>query len=402
MIVMILSDGDRSLTEIKENFYVFGRRFGFFAALYIQRPGEDESFTRELKQELDTMINLGWIECRGGKYALTEQGYLKADEHLAYLSRAVQMAHNLVQPKTVSIVAVIVHLILSLIKLPAALFSGSIGLFNDAADTLLDGLSSLMVYFGIRFNKERAVNTILVIIMLLTGGWGFYEAVQRFFIPETPEVSWFTFISAALSALFCLGLGVYQRYVGLKSGNMALITQSIDSRNHVIVAGGVIAGLLASLLNFAILDTLVGIIVAGLILKSGVELGIDLFHLWSDEEKDLSRFEIGFSKRYQEFRKTQLRDWMLYLVIIKKAKTRDELLAEVTWALDFDQYPIIRELGWAGKGMSFKAGAECLAELFDRGWLSEADTLQVTRKGMAHLSGQSKNFRRRMRYILVE
>jgi hypothetical protein len=77
MIVMILSEGDRSLAEIKENFYAFGRRFGFFAAPYIQRPGEDESFTWELKQDLDAMINLGWVECQCGKYALTEQGYAK-------------------------------------------------------------------------------------------------------------------------------------------------------------------------------------------------------------------------------------------------------------------------------------------------------------------------------------
>lgn len=259
-----------------------------------------------------------------------------------------------------------------------------------------------MVYFGVRFKKERTVNIILVIIMLLTGCLGFYEAIQRFLVPETPETSWFTFISAALSALFCLGLGAYQRYVGLKSGNMALITQSIDSRNHVIVAGGVIAGLLASLLNFAILDTLMGVVVAGLILKNGVELGIDLFRSWNSKEEALSRFESGFSKRYQEFRRIQLRDWMLYLVIVRKAKTKDELLAEVRRALNFNPYPIIRELGWVGKGISVDTGAECLAELFDRRWLTEVDSLQVTPAGIAYLSGQSKNSRHKMQYILVE
>ena len=43
----------------------------------------------------------------------------------------------------------------------------------------------------------------------------------------------------------------YQRHVGLRSGSVALITQSVDSRNHVIVALGVTAGLIASLLRFA-------------------------------------------------------------------------------------------------------------------------------------------------------
>ena len=48
---------------------------------------------------------------------------------------------------------------------------------------------------------------------------------------------------------------------------MALITQSIDSRNHVIVGVSVTAGLVAALLNFGLLDALVGLAVAILILE---------------------------------------------------------------------------------------------------------------------------------------
>jgi hypothetical protein len=42
----------------------------------------------------------------------------------------------------------------------------------------------------------------------------------------------------------------------VRSANVALITQSIDSRNHVIVAASVTAGLVAALLHFALLDTI--------------------------------------------------------------------------------------------------------------------------------------------------
>ena len=111
--------------------------------------------------------------------------------------------------------------------------------------------------------------------MLGTGGFTLYEAVHRFFVPFEPEVDGFTFLAAILSALVCGALYLYQRFVGLRSGSLALITQSVDSRNHVIVAVSVTAGLVASLFQFPLLDTLVGLAVAILILKSGVELAIE-------------------------------------------------------------------------------------------------------------------------------
>lgn len=51
---------------------------------------------------------------------------------------------------------------------------------------------------------------------------------------------------------------------------MAFITGSVDSRNHVSVAQGVTAGLMGSLLQFGLLDMLIGLVVALLILWSAV------------------------------------------------------------------------------------------------------------------------------------
>jgi divalent metal cation (Fe/Co/Zn/Cd) transporter len=69
------------------------------------------------------------------------------------------------------------------LKPPAALLSGSVGLLNDATDTLLYGFSSSVVYFGIRLHRERAVSLVLVIVMLATGVAMPYEAGRRFSVP---------------------------------------------------------------------------------------------------------------------------------------------------------------------------------------------------------------------------
>jgi Co/Zn/Cd efflux system component len=194
----------------------------------------------------------------------------------------------------------------------------------------------------------------------------------------------FTFLAAILSALVCVVLYAYQRYVGLRSGSLALITQSVDSRNHVIVAIGVTAGLVASLLRFSLLDTLVGLAVAILMLKSAVELLIELARSWDEEEIDLSRYKLGLVERYEQFRQAQVRDWMLYLVSSQRARTRADLLVQAHQAFDFEQYPVLREIGLDRQPQVSEIIDQSLAELFERGWVRASPCTSRLRPWTAH------------------
>jgi hypothetical protein len=386
MIAMVLSDGAKTLTEIEDNFFAFARRLGVFAPLYHHDPADEHKLAQELAQDLETMVALGWVNRQGERYALTEMGCQQANERLAHMRRAASLARSLMRPETVSKVAVGAHLALAAFKLPVGLLSGSVGLINDAADTFLDGLSSLLVFAGLRFNKERAVNVVLVLMMLGTGSLTFYEAARRFFAPVEPEIEGLTFLAAILSALVCIVLYAYQRYVGLRSGSLALITQSVDSRNHVIVAFSVTAGLVASLLRFSLLDTLVGLAVALLMLKSAVELGFELARSWDEEELDLSRYKLGPVERYEQFRQAQVRDWMLYLVSSQRARTRADLLAQAHQAFDFEPYPVLREIGLDRQPQVSEIIDQSLAGLFERGWVAgTGESLEVTEAGRQHL-----------------
>ena len=166
----------------------------------------------------------------------------------------------------------------------------------------MDGFSSILLYIGLRLKKERMVNVILVILMLGVGIFTAYEAVKRVLIPEVIEVNLLTFSIAIVCGVVCLLLSFYQRYVAARSKQQALIAQAVDSRNHAIVAMGVIAGLLATLLEFPLLDTLVGLAVAALILKSGYELAIEMAKSLRGEEVDFSRYELDFVEEYRLFR----------------------------------------------------------------------------------------------------
>jgi len=395
IIAMCLRDAPLTLPELQDQVIAVFRRFGFFG-VHSHEPDHAGSMAHRhpdegaipMARDLDKMMEMGWVVRQGERYALTPLGCEEADERLAGLRSFAGKARKLLHPQTVSQVGLLVHLGLAALKLPAGLLSGSVGLINDATDTLLDGLSSLLVYAGLRFDKERAVNVVLVLFMLGTGGLTCYQAVRRLFVPVDPVVDWFTFAAAIISALVCGMLWLYQRTVGLRSGSVALITQSVDSRNHVIVAVSVTAGLVAALLRFPLLDTLVGLAVAGLILQSAVELAIETVRSLGDEEVDLSRYKAGLAERYEQFRQAQLGDWMLYLVEKQGVLTRAELVARARQALDFSGNPALRELGL---GQQLEAGEmteRTLAELLERGWLAGDGQLSVTGAGRERLRRQ--------------
>jgi hypothetical protein len=382
-VAATLLDGPRTLEEIAHRSYGYLIPLGLFKKT--ERQARDQASS--MKERLEDLIERGWTICEDERYALTSLGREEVNKRLSQLSDTGVLVRKFFRPQAVSKVTLGVHLALAALKLPAALLSGSVGLLNDALDTLLDGLSSLLVYLGIRFQKERVVNVILVILMLATGLLTFYEAVRRFFVPFEPEVDWFTFLAAFLSAFVCLALWAYQRYVGLRSGILAFITQSVDSRNHVIVAASVTAGLVASLLRFPMLDTLVGLGVALLILKSAIELAIETIRSLGDEEIDLSRFEFGFAAPFHRFMQSQLRDWMLYLVEKQGIRTRAELVTRAGQALDFNQIPAVRAMELVqGKPQALELIEKSLVELLEHGWLTGGEQLQVTEAGRKQLN----------------
>jgi Co/Zn/Cd efflux system component len=392
-VCVYLLDGPLTMEEIKTSYknapFPLSQQPGFYTKGKWNMRGLER-----LPDDLVGLLKVGWVIQEGDRFALTERGREqvkrvteKARSSSEWVNRKLC---SLFQPEVASKVTLIIQIILALIKLPAGLLSGSIGLLNDSADTILDLLSSLLVYLGIRFNKERLVSTLLVVFMLGTGGFTLYEAVQRFLTPNVPKVDWFPFAAAVLSALAGLILWTYQRYVGIHSGLMAFITESVDSRNHVIVALGVTAGLAAALLRFGLLDMLVGLVVAVLILWSAIQLAVDLVRSSANEPVDLSHYGFWLQRVYEHVRDAHLRDWMLYLVDGQEVQTRGDLVERVRQAFDFRNNPWMKLIGLDRQFANDAAIEQSLKELFSRGWVIDQEPLIISYEGKEYLKRQSK------------
>ncbi|MHA1360917.1 MAG: hypothetical protein ACTSRC_22580 [Candidatus Helarchaeota archaeon] len=185
-IAAALWDGPRTISEIVDHFHSYARLLGFFGVTKRMKR-HHQRMAKNIGETLEHLKMQGWVVQEGERYSLTQLGRGEAEKVLSDMRRTRRLFQKFMQPQTVSQVGLAVHWGLAALKLPAALLSGSVGLLNDGLDTLLDGFSSLLVYFGIRLNKERAVNVVLVLLMLGTGGFTFYEAVRRFFVPFKPD-----------------------------------------------------------------------------------------------------------------------------------------------------------------------------------------------------------------------
>jgi len=389
-----LVDGPKSLDQLRDHYMGYLR----FLGLYSLSAAADDAQGREhvdetIRTNIEGLLSKGWIvRSDESRFALTDKGRPEAEKMLRDMRRTASWLATASAPETVSKVTLVVHLLLAAVKLPAALLSGSVGLLNDGIDTALDALSSLMVYAGLRWERERLTNIVLVLVMLITGGVTLFEGISRLLHPVPPQADWLAFAAALISAGLCALLFLYQRWTGLRSGALSLITQSVDSRNHIIVAGSVIAGLIASLLYFPLLDTLVGLAVALLIVKSAVELAIEAWRAMGEEELDLSGYSIPLVNRYERLQRNQLRDWILYLVANGRATTPEQIQAQVQAASDFRAHTVLRELGFAGPldvsptgaqqtGVDAAAVQEVVDELIAEGLISDGPAFAVTPEG---------------------
>lgn len=384
-ILMILADGNKTFHEILEGFSRFMQHFGHFGREEVVAGYTEETFAAAIRDALEKLEREDAVVRRGGVYGLTAEGQQRAHRYQRQYRELGRSVEVFLHPQTVSLMGLGVHIVLAILKLTAGAISGSIGLISDGMDTAMDGLSSILVFIGLRLRKEQVVSVVLVLLMLGVGIGTGYEAVQRIFVPQEVEADLPTFAIALLSGLVCLLLSAYQRYVATRSEQQPLVAQAMDSRNHAIVAAGVIVGLVATLLRFPLLDTLMGLAVAALILKSGIELLLETVRMLRGEEVNFSRYELGFVMAYRRFQERQLADWLLYSIAEEGQATHLALLARCREMLNAEDVPILRELGWR-KGLGLeKRVTSALRTLVEQGLVTTGDLLDITEQGRAQL-----------------
>jgi len=304
-LILELLEKPMSREEIRESVSRLERRLGRHERRKFQRANPDNDIAFAIEQ--------GVLVEKEGKFHLTPGGREIAE----HLQEVIPFFFEVVlSPKTVAIVTIGVHVLLSILKLSFGCFSRSAGLIADGIDNSVDTVSSVLVWFGIKFNRERIVSLFIVVMMFISVGGVAIATSNRILHPGPVEQGVSAFIISALCGFLMLGLSAYQYTTGKRVSNFAIMCQSVDSRNHfltsLLVCGGIFLSFIAENVQaiwanlFYYADAAASIIIGLLILKSAIELSAELIKP-GDEPTHVSHF---MGKAQEKLRLKLLFDWI--------------------------------------------------------------------------------------------
>jgi len=264
----------------------------------------------DLEKHLSKAMERKVLEERGGLYHLTPGGREIAE----HMRRVIPVFMNWVfSPKTASLFSLATHVVFSILKLSVGFFSKSAGLIADGIDNTVDTFSSLLVWLGIKYGKEKLVSIFIMITIFVSVGGVSLAAFHKFAHPEPVQEGPLAFVVAAICGLAMLGLSSYQYLVGKKSSNFAIMCQSVDSRNHfwtsLLVCGGILLSFLAQVWNKPWLfygDAVASGIIGVVILRAAIELVLELLK-GGEEGAEVSHF---MGKTEQRTREKILFQWV--------------------------------------------------------------------------------------------
>jgi len=204
------------------------------------------------------------------------------------------------------IFSLVVHVVLSVLKLSVGFLSRSAGLTADGIDNAVDTFSSLLVWLGIKYNREKLVSIFILITMFVSVGGVALATFNKIIHPGPIQEGLIAFVVSGICGLIMLGLSSYQYLVGKKRSNFAILCQAVDARNHfltsLLVCGGILLSFFAQLWNAPWLfyaDAAASSIIGILILRGAVELVQELIKA-REEGVEVSHFMKRTEERIRE------------------------------------------------------------------------------------------------------
>ena len=406
ILMALLKEKSLSLRELEEKsnilsdqFYTFGINLAYNIIPSRLHLDKDLHRRRDRKHEKDFDVE---SECENlikknmiilnkeNKYELTEKGRKTAIESAEEIEKLTdRIEKKLLSPSAAARNTVIVDFFLAVMKLLAGFLSGSVGLIADGADATVDTVSASLVWIGIKYKKEFLGTLIIIAMMFVTSISVGYESITKILQAITSEISpismpYLVIIVEGIALISAAILYFYQRYVGKRNGSLALISQSIDSKNHIYVAVTIIIGAIFSIFGIHFVDALIGAFIAIRILIDGIGLLREVFSSIKGEEIDFSKYEIPFEKKWHLSRLETFRSWILYSIKEDDLKTRNELVTALERTFKPRYVPILSEFKFSlGEDFDFEGEFDNLIKpmLDEKLLIKEGDRFILTGEG---------------------
>ena len=188
-----------------------------------------------------------------------------------------------------SIVGIVTNVLLVGFKAFVGLVSNSIAVILDAVNNLSDALSSVVTIIGAKLgakqpNKKHPLgygrieylsSMIVAALVLYAGITSLVESVKKIISPEAADYGTVSIVIISVAIVVKLILGMYVKKQGKKVNSGALVASGSDALFDAILSSSVLASAIVYLIWGVSLEAYVGVIIAGFIIKAGIEMMIE-------------------------------------------------------------------------------------------------------------------------------
>ena len=188
-----------------------------------------------------------------------------------------------------SIVGILTNVLLVGFKAFVGLMSNSIAIILDAVNNLSDALSSVVTIIGAKLGAkqpdkkhplgygriEYLSSMIVAALVLYAGITSLVESIKKIIRPEAAEYGTVTLVIISVAIVVKLILGLYVKKQGKKVNSGALVASGSDAMFDAILSASVLASAIVYLIWGVSLEAYVGVVIAGFIIKAGVEMMIE-------------------------------------------------------------------------------------------------------------------------------
>ena len=188
-----------------------------------------------------------------------------------------------------SVIGIATNLFLVGFKAFVGLVSNSIAVILDAVNNLSDALSSIVTIIGAKLgakqpNKKHPLgygrieylsSMIVAGLVLYAGITSLVESVKKIITPEAADYSAVSIIIISVAIAVKLVLGLYVKKQGKKVNSGALTASGSDALFDAVLSASVLASAIVYLIWHVSLEAYVGVIIAGFIIKAGIEMMIE-------------------------------------------------------------------------------------------------------------------------------
>ncbi len=392
VLLILKKKGPMTKREVKEHFFKFASQFGYgfdhtHHDTHAQKRRDD--YFKSIDQQIEIFQTKGLLKRQDEQLQLTQAGLNEAGGIEKRLNeKTEQINRHILSAEGATRNTVIIDAILAVIKLLTGFISGSLGLIADGTDAALDTVTAGVVHWSVKKKKELIGSFVITAMMFATAagiGVDSFTSIINALQGEAESITrpGLVIVVESIALVFAVLLSIYQRFVGKKKRSLALISQSIDSKNHIYVAAAVIAGAIFSNFGIHFVDSAIGAYIAVRIFIDAFNLLKETFSSMQGEEIDFDKYSGHIDKKWQNVKKNAFMATIIYGLLKDEPLNKQALISNLEETFKPEYMPLISEfqLGIASNADFKKTFPAIIAPLINRNIvIREGDSYRLKRE----------------------